>query len=334
MRAIRSHVAGGTDNPDSLRLDLDVPEPVPGAGEVLLRVKAVGLNYPDTLIIRDKYQFKPPRPFSPGIEGAGVVEAVGPGVMRLKPGDRVMATGQWGMLSEKVCVLERNCIVLADNVPDDEAAALLITYATDHYAYKLANLKAGERVLILGAAGGVGLAGVQLAKAAGAYVIAGAASAERAEIARQHGADALLVYPRTIDTPDAARAFTSQIREIAPDGAIDVILDPVGGPYAEPAFRCMAWGGRYLVIGFTAGIPKMPLNLALLKGASMIGVFWGAYNDAFPEDSAKLSNELAAMHAKGVIKPLIGMRVPLEEAHTGFKALEDRSVIGKIVVTL
>jgi len=334
MRAIRSHIAGGTDNPDSLRLDLDLPEPVPGAGEVLLRVKAVGLNFPDTLIIRDKYQFKPPRPFSPGIEGAGVVEAIGPGVSRLKPGDRVMATGQWGMLAEKVVVLERNCVVLPDRVPDDEAAALLITYATDHYAYKLANLKAGERVFILGAAGGVGLAGVQLAKAAGAFVIAGAASAERAEIARQAGADALIVYPRTIDTPEAGRAFTNQIRESAPDGAVDVILDPVGGSYAEPAFRTMAWGGRYLVIGFTAGIPKMPLNLALLKGASLIGVFWGAFNDAFPEESAKLSNELAAMHAAGKIQPLIGMRTPLEDAREGFKALEDRSIIGKIVVTL
>ena len=334
MRAIRSHAVGGTDLPDALRLDLDAPEPAPGPGEVLLRVKAVGLNYPDTLVIRDKYQFKWPRPFSPGIEGAGIVEAVGPDVTRFKPGDRVMTTADYGMLAEKVCVKARNCIAIAENVPDDEAAAMLITYGTAHYAYNLAHLKPGERVLVLGAAGGVGLAAVQLAKAAGAHVIAGAASAERAEIARQAGADTLLVYPRDIDGPDASRAFAAQIKQTVPGGAIDVIMDPVGGPYAEPAFRCMAWGGRYLVVGFTAGIPKMPLNLALLKGASLVGVFWGAFNDAFPAHAAELSNEIAGMHASGIIKPLIGMRVPLEETRTGFKALEDRSVIGKIVVTL
>src|SRR5690606_1314684 len=274
LRALLSTRPGG---PETLELT-ELPDPAPGAGEVVVRVRAVGVNYPDVLIIEDRYQFRPERPFAPGGEVAGQVEAVGAGVSNLKPGDRVLAMPGWGGMVERLAVAADRCLKIPDAMPFEEAAAFVMTYGTSYYALKdRAGLKAGEALLVLGAAGGVGAAAVELGKAMGARVIAAASSEDKIAFARQLGADDGLVYPRGELDKAASKALAGAFKTAcAPDGA-DVVYDAVGGGYAEPALRAMNWNGRYLVVGFPAGIPSIPLNLTLLKSVQIVGVFWGAH---------------------------------------------------------
>ncbi|OJY53867.1 NADPH:quinone oxidoreductase family protein [Sphingomonas sp. 67-41] len=326
MRALRSHVVGG---PETLTLD-EIADPATVEGEVLIAVHAAALNYPDVLLIQDLYQMRPARPFSPGSEVAGVVEAVGAGVTAFKPGDRVIGLTAWGGLADKILVPQSGCIAIPGCVPFDEAAALMVTYATSHYALRdQAAIQPGETLLVLGASGGVGIAAIQLGKACGAKVIAAVSSDAKAELVRSLGADAAVIYPADLTDRAAARAFTDAIKA---EGNIDVVLDPVGGPYTEPAFRALGWQGRYLVIGFTAGIPSLPLNLTLLKGARVIGVFYGDFSRREPEKRLAYLGEIAALHAAGKIRPHISQHLPLARAPEGLAALANRQATGKIII--
>lgn len=252
MKAVLSRDAG---DPETLVL-AELPEPVPGPKEVLVAVKACGINFPDALLIQDKYQIRPPRPFAPGSEISGVVAQVGAGVVRFQPGQHVIGRLGWGGLAERVAVPEDRCIAIDAEMPFEQAAAFIFTYGTAHYALvDRGEVMPGETVLVLGASGGVGIAAVQTAKALGARVIAAASSAERLAVALANGAERGVVYPRSLDNKDAARALAAEFKEACGATGADVVLDPVGGPYAEPALRAMARNGRYLVIGFTAGIP-------------------------------------------------------------------------------
>ncbi|NEX92521.1 NADPH:quinone oxidoreductase family protein [Caulobacter sp. 17J65-9] len=331
MKAILSTAPGG---PETLVLT-DLPDPTPGPGEVVVAVRACGINYPDTLIIEDKYQFRPERPFAPGGEIAGVVEALGEGVSGLSVGQRVIAVPGWGGLAEKMVVRAEACVPFPDSVPFDEAAAFLLTYATSHHALKdRAKLAAGETLLVLGAAGGVGLAAIELGKAMGARVIAAVSSEEKAEFAKAHGADAAVVYPRGPFDAEAKKALGALFKDaVGPNGA-DVIYDPVGGDYSEAALRAIAWEGRHLVVGFPAGIPKLPLNLTLLKACQVVGVFWGAFAAREPKRHADNVRELFGMYAAGKIKPEVSERFPLARAGEAIKRLARREALGKLVVTV
>src|SRR3984957_11326225 len=263
MKALLSRNPGG---PETLVLE-DIPEPAAGPGEVRVAVRACGVNYPDLLIIQDLYQFKPPRPFAPGAEIAGVVDAVGTGVGNVRVGDRVVLSPVRSGMSEKAIGNANNCWKIPDSMPFDEAAALLLTYGTSQHALKdRAQLRSGETLLVLGAAGGVGLAAVELGKAMGARVIAAASSADKLALAREHGADDGVQYPVGPLDKTAARALTDSFKTACGADGANVIYDGIGGDYTEAALRAIAWQGRHLVVGFTAGIPKLPLNLALLKG--------------------------------------------------------------------
>jgi NADPH:quinone reductase len=311
-----------------------VPSPVPTAGEVLIAVEACGVNYPDVLMIQDLYQFRPERPFSPGCEVAGRVLAVGPGVREVKAGDRVVAGTGWGGMAEQLVVPENRSFRITADIPSETAAGLLMTYGTAQYALEdRAALKAGETLLVLGAAGGVGLATVELGKLRGARVIAAVSSPAKAEVARARGADATLIYPTELDGT-SAKALSAEFKSACgPDGA-HVIFDAVGGVYAEAALRAIAWEGRYLVVGFPAGIPKIPLNLPLLKSCSVIGVFWGAFVGRNPVRHRANVAELLQLCAAGKLRPLISERYPLEHGGAAIARLASRSAVGKIVVTV
>lgn len=329
MKALLSKAVGG---PSTLVLE-DLPDPTPGEGEVVLDVKAVGVNYPDVLIIEDKYQFKPARPFAPGGELAGVVSAVGPGVKGLKVGDRVIGSCGWGGMAQKVALAEGRCIPIPDAMPFDQAAAFIMTYGTSHYALQeRAALKAGETLLVLGAAGGVGLAAVELGKATGATVIAAVSSEEKAEVARAHGADKTVVYPKGPFDKDGAKALADLFKQACGPNGADVIYDAVGGDYAEASLRAIGWEGRFLVIGFPAGIPKIPLNLTLLKSCQIVGVFWGAFVAREPKRNAQHVAELMALYEKGAIRPHVSATFPLERGAEAIQHLADRKATGKVVV--
>ncbi|SIS91122.1 NADPH:quinone oxidoreductase family protein [Paracoccus saliphilus] len=330
MKAMLSHEPGG---PDTLVMT-ELPDPEPKAGEVRIRVRAAGLNFPDTLIIRDLYQVKPPRPFAPGGEVAGEIEAVGENVNGLVPGDRVLAlTGHGGFATHVIAEAART-VRIPDRMPFDEAACFIFTYATSHHALKdRAQIKAGETLLILGAAGGVGAAAIELAKAAGAKVIAAVSSEEKAKFCRELGADETIVYPLEMDR-DAQKAFSDQIKSLSDGNGVDIVYDAVGGAYAEPALRALAWKGRFLVVGFPAGIPKIPLNLTLLKGSQIVGVFWGAAVRREPAGHAENMAELFALYEKGQVKPRIHARYPLEQAADALTLMQDRKVLGKVVLTV
>jgi NADPH2:quinone reductase len=331
MKAMLSRRVGG---PDTLEL-ADLPDPAPGTGDVVIAVKACGVNYPDSLIIEDRYQFKPPRPFAPGGEVAGVVEAAGAGVTALKPGDRVIGSLVWGGMAEKVAVSARRCTPMPADMPFDEASALVLAYGTSIHALKdRARLRAGETVLVLGAAGGVGLSAVELAKAFGARVIAAASSQEKVDLARRHGADAGVVYPAGPFDKGGARALADLFKEACGENGADVIYDPVGGDYSEAALRAIAWEGRFLVVGFPAGIPRLPLNLTLLKGCQVVGVFWGGFAQRDPQANAGNIAELMQLYARGAIKPLVSERYPLARAGEAIARLARRQAMGKIVVTM
>ncbi len=328
MKALLSHVPGG---PETLRLE-EVPDPVPGPGELLVRVRACAINFPDVLIIEDKYQLKPPRPFAPGSEISGEVEVVGEGVTGWAVGDRVIAATGFGGLVEKVVVSAKGAIPLPPERSFEEGSALLLTYATAiHALVDRGRLEAGQTLLVLGAAGGVGIAAVEIGKALGAQVIAAVSSDEKAQAARDAGADDAIVYPTGEIDP---RALSQLFKDaVGPNGA-DVILDPVGGDYAEAALRSIAWEGRFLVVGFPAGIPKLPLNLTLLKSCDVCGVFWGAFAARDPKRNAAHVEQLFRWWAEGKIAPKVSATYPLERGGEAIAALRDRKAIGKLVVTL
>ncbi len=330
MRAMLSKVSGG---PETLEL-CEIPTPEPKKGEVLVRVRSCGVNFPDTLMIRDLYQVRPPRPFSPGGEVSGDVMAVGEGVQGFSVGDRVLGLPGNGGFATHLVVSASRLVHIPDDMPYDAASCLIFTYGTSHHALKdRAKIQPGESLLILGAAGGVGAAAIELGKAAGARVIAAVSSEEKAQFCRDLGADETIVYPRELDR-DAQKAFSAEIKRLAGPDGVDVVYDAVGGEYAEPAIRALAWEGRFLVIGFPAGIPKIPLNLTLLKGCQIMGVFWGASTVRDPKGHATNVAELFQMYADGKIKPRISASFPLEKSADALVMLQDRKALGKIVVTL
>ena len=331
MKAMLSRSAGG---PETLSLE-EVPDPRPKAGEVLLAVKACGVNYPDLLIIEDRYQFKPPRPFAPGGEVAGVVEAVGPGVQQFKVGDRVIGSTIAGGMAEKLAVEAEQCIAMPPGMPFDEASALVLTYGTTIYALKdRGHLKKGETLLVLGAAGGVGVSALELGKAYGARVIAAVSSEDKLAFARKHGAHSGVVYPQGPFDKAGAKALADLFKQACGENGADVIYDPVGGDYSEAALRAIAWEGRFLVVGFPAGIPKLPLNLTLLKSCQVVGVFWGAFMRRDPVANAANIAELMRLYAEGKIKPVVSERFALAKAGDAIARLATRKAMGKIVVTM
>jgi NADPH2:quinone reductase len=328
MKALLSHEPGG---PETLRLE-EVPEPKPGAGEILVRVRACSMNFPDVLIIEDKYQLKPPRPFAPGGEVAGEVLAVGDGVAGWSPGDRMIAALGFGGLVEQVLVPANRAIPLPVERSFEEGSALLMTYATAiHALVDRGRLQAGQTLLVLGAAGGVGIASVEIGKALGAKVVAAVSSEEKAAAAKEAGADAVLVYPPGEVDPKALSQLFKDV--VGPTGA-DVILDPVGGAYTEAALRSIAWEGRFLVVGFPAGIAKLPLNLTLLKSCDVCGVFWGAFVARDPKRNAEHVEQLFRWWGEDKIAPKISATYPLDRASEAIEALRDRKAVGKLVVTL
>ena len=331
MKALRSHEVGG---PETLTLD-EIDAPAPAANEVLVAVKACAINYPDTLITRDLYQFKPPRPFAPGGEIAGVVEAVGDSVTQWKPGDRVIAMLGNGGLAEKVTVDAGRMFAIPDGVDFEIAASLLMTYGTTIHGLKdRGDIAEGETVLVLGAAGGVGLSAIEIAKAYGARVVAGVSSEEKAGIARKAGADEVVIYPRAPFDKDTSKQLANDFKAaVGPNGA-DIVYDIVGGDYSEPALRSIAWEGRFLVIGFPAGIAKMPLNLTLLKSCDIRGVFWGAFTAREPKKNAENIAQLFEWLKDGRIKPLVSETFPLERGGEAIAKLENREAVGKLVVTM
>lgn len=331
MKALLSHEPGG---PETLRLT-DMPDPVAGPGELLVRVRAAAINYPDVLIIQDKYQFRPARPFAPGGEIAGEVEAVGDGVTNWKAGDRLIAVPGHGGLAEKIVIPAKMAIPLPTERSFTDGAALLLTYGTSiHALYDRGRLKPGDTLLVLGAAGGVGLAAVELGKARGARVVAAVSSDAKAAAAKAAGAEAAIVYPQGPIDRDGQKALAKMFKDaVGPEGA-NVIYDPVGGDYAEPALRSIAWEGRYLVVGFAAGIPKLPLNLTLLKSCDVCGVFWGAFAARDPKANAAHVAELFRLWGEGKIGPKVTATYPLERGGEAIAAMAARQVIGKVVVTI
>ena len=305
----------------------EVASPTPKPNEILLDVHAASVNFPDTLIIEGKYQFKPPLPFSPGGEAAGVVAAIGDKVSHLRVGDRVMGLTGWGSFAEQVAVPAYNVLPIPAQMDFATAAAFGMTYGTSMHALKQrGNLQPGETLLVLGAAGGVGLAAVEIGKAMGARVIAAASSAEKLDVAKQAGADELINY--------SAESLRDRLKELTGGQGVDVIYDPVGGKLFEEAFRSIAWNGRMLVVGFAAGgdIPALPANLPLLKGAALVGVFWGGFAQRQPQDNAANFQQLFAWHAEGRLRPLISQRFALEQTAEAIAMLGQRKAVGKLVV--
>jgi NADPH2:quinone reductase len=312
--------------PDSLVVE-ELASPRAGPGEVVVSLKAASVNFPDVLIIQNKYQFKPPLPFSPGSELAGVLKEVGSGVQGWRPGDKVMAFTTYGAFAEEVKTEAGRLLRIPDAMSFTQAAAFVLTYGTtDHALRDRAALAAGETLLVLGASGGVGLAAIEIGKALGARVIACASSEDKLAVCRSHGADATINY--------ATEDLRERLKALTEGRGADVIYDPVGGPYSEPAFRSIAWRGRHLVVGFAAGeIPKLPLNLALLKGAAVVGVFWGDFARREPQRFAASMAQLSKWHAEGRLKPHVSQTFPLAKAAEALKLMAARQVKGKIVLT-
>lgn len=331
MKALLSQAPGG---PETLSV-AELPDPAPAKGQVLVAVRACAINYPDVLIIEDKYQFKPPRPFAPGGEISGVVEALGEGVTQFAVGDRVLGVIGHGGLAERVAVDAARLYPLPEGRSFEEGAALLLTYATTiHALLDRGHLAAGQTLMILGAAGGVGLAAIELGKAFGARVVAAVSSEEKAAAARAAGADETLVYPRAPFDKEQSKALSEAFKAaVGPKGA-DVIYDPVGGDYAEPALRAIGWEGRYLVVGFPAGIPKLPLNLTLLKSCDVCGVFWGAFAARDPQANQAHVETLFRLWGEGRIAPRVTETFALEDGGKAIAKMAARQAIGKLVVTI
>ena len=312
--------------PESLVLE-DLPSPSAGAGEVVVSVKAASVNFPDFLIIQNKYQFKPPLPFSPGSELAGVLKEVGAGVSGWRSGDRVIAFTTYGAFAEEVKTEATRLLPLPEGMDFVTGAAFLLTYGTSEHALAdRGELKKGETLLVLGAAGGVGLAAIEIGKAFGARVIACASSEEKLTVCREHGADGTINY--------AAEDLRERVKALTEGRGVDVVYDAVGGPYSEPAFRSLAWRGRLLVVGFAAGeIPRLPLNLPLLKGASVVGVFWGDFARREPQRFRASVEQLGRWYREGKLRPHVSQTLPLANAAEAIKLLASRQAKGKIVLT-
>lgn len=331
MKTLRSHAVGG---PETLTLD-EVAVPEPGPGQVRVAVRACAINFPDTIIIRDMYQMKPPRPFAPGGELAGVIEAVGDGVTDWHVGDRVIASTGFGGLAEKVVVDTRQLFAMPAGASFETGASLFLTYGTTIHGLKdRGHLKAGDTLLVLGAAGGVGISAIELGKAYGARVVAAVSSEQKAAFARQCGADETVIYGRPPFDKEQSKALAEAFKAACGPGGANVIFDIVGGDYSEPALRSIAWEGRFLVVGFPAGIARLPLNLTLLKSCDVCGVFWGAFAAREPARNAAHIKELFALLKDGKINPRISARYPLEQGAEAIRVLQDREAVGKVVVTM
>jgi len=329
MRALLSTAIGG---PETLTIG-DLPEPTPKPGEVVVAVKACAVNYPDVLVIEDKYQFKPPRPFAPGGEASGVVVSVGEGVSAFKPGDRVMGNSGMGAMAERVAFREASLYPLPAERSFEEGASMLLTYGTTiHALVDRGHIKAGDSLLVLGAAGGVGLAAVELGKALGARVVGAVSSEEKAQAVRDAGADDVLIYGRGPFSKEESKALADAFKAKAGPDGFNLVYDAVGGDYAEPALRSIAWEGRYLVIGFPAGIPRLPLNLTLLKSCDVCGVFWGAFAARDPQANRANIARLFELWAAGKIAPKVTGVFPLEQGGEAIARLGRRDAIGKLVV--
>lgn len=327
MKALLSCTTGG---PESLVLR-EIPEPIPGENEVRIAVSACAINYPDVLIINDRYQFRPERPFSPGAEVAGFVDAVGEHVTDLTVGDRVVAYTGWGGLAEKVVVRSHYCATIPQELLLEQAAGLQITYGTALHALEdHAEICAGETLLVLGASGGVGLAAVELGVALGARVIAATSSSRKASIARDRGAHATVIYPRDTNDRNALKLLFKGMT----DAPANVVFDPIGGAYTEAALRSIASGGRYLVVGFVAGVPSIPMNLPLLKECRICGVFWGAHMQRSPINYSEQLKRLILLHRSGQIRPAVSEQFSLVQGGQAIARLAERRAIGKVVVTV
>ena len=310
--------------PESLVVET-VDDPKPGPGQIAVKVAAAGVNFPDVLIIQNKYQFKPPLPFIPGGEISGTITELGDGVDNVKVGDRILASTGVGAFAEQIAIDAKSAVPIPDEMDFSTAAATLFTYGTSHYALKdRAQLKQGETLLVLGAAGGVGLAAVELGKVMGARVIAAASTDEKLAVCKEHGADDVINY--------ANEDLKQRTKELTDGNGADVVYDPVGGDYAEAALRATAWEGRFLVIGFTAGIPTPPLNLVLLKGCQVVGVFWGAFVMRQPKQHLANVRELMDWYKSGKIKPLVSGEFALDQVAAALNEIANRKVKGKVVI--
>ena len=312
----------------------DIESPEPSENDVVVSIKAAALNFPDYLIVQGLYQFKPELPFAPGNEGAGVIKKIGKNVTRFKEGDRVYFMAPYGAFAEEACMNEFGVFPISDEVSFELAASYQMAYGTSYHALvQRGELKKDDEVLVLGASGGVGLAALDIAKAKGARVIAGVSTEEKANICREYGADDVVVYGDGPSDKDTAKLFSTELKSKSTKGGYDIIYDPIGDCYAEPAFRSIGWKGKYLVVGFAAGqIPKLPMNLTLLKGASVVGVFWGAFTGREFEENQKNIEDINSMLLNGDIKPLISKKIPMEDAIEAISLIGSRGVVGKVVL--
>ena len=312
----------------------EAESPEPGEHEVVVSIKAAALNFPDFLIVQGLYQFKPELPFTPGNEGSGVIKKVGKSVTRFKEGDRVYFMAPWGAFAEEACMHEFGVMPIPDDISFELAASYQMAYGTSYHALvQRGEISNQDEILVLGASGGVGLAALDIAKAKGARVVAAVSTKEKAEICKEYGADEVIIYGEGPKTKDESKAFSNELKSKSLKGGYDIIYDPIGDCYTEPAFRAIGWKGKYLVIGFAAGeIPKLPINLTLLKGASLVGVFWGTFTGLESEVNQKNIAEINQLLSEGKIKPLISKEVPMENAVEAIKMIGNRGVIGKVVL--
>ena len=312
----------------------EAESPEPGEHEVVVSIKAAALNFPDFLIVQGLYQFKPELPFAPGNEGSGVIKKVGKSVTRFKEGDRVYFMAPWGAFAEEACMHEFGVMPIPDDISFELAASYQMAYGTSYHALvQRGEISNQDEILVLGASGGVGLAALDIAKAKGARVVAAVSTKEKSEICKEYGADELIIYGEGPKTKDESKAFSNELKSKSLKGGYDIIYDPIGDCYTEPAFRAIGWKGKYLVVGFAAGeIPKLPINLTLLKGASLVGVFWGTFTGLESEVNQKNIAEINQLLSEGKIKPLISKEVPMENAVEAIKMIGNRGVIGKVVL--
>lgn len=312
----------------------EAESPEPGENEVVVSIKAAALNFPDFLIVQGLYQFKPELPFAPGNEGSGVIKKVGKSVTRFKEGDRVYFMAPWGAFAEEACMHEFGVMPIPDDISFELAASYQMAYGTSYHALvQRGEISNQDEILVLGASGGVGLAALDIAKAKGARVVAAVSTKEKAEICKEYGADELIIYGESPKTKDESKAFSNELKSKSLKGGYDIIYDPIGDCYTEPAFRAIGWKGKYLVVGFAAGqIPRLPINLTLLKGASLVGVFWGTFTGLESEVNQKNIAEINQLLSEGKIKPLISKEVPMENAVEAIKMIGNRGVIGKVVL--
>ena len=332
MKALQCVELGG---PDKLKInEVDSPSVIPG--HVVIDVKSGSINFPDVLMIQGLYQFQPPLPFTPGGESAGIISEVGEDVTKFKVGDKVFAMTGTGAFAEKILAHEASCMLIPDSMDYDSAAALSMTYGTSLYALKQrANIQPGETLLVLGASGGVGIAAIELGKAMGAKVIAAASTQDKVDMCMAHGADKGFIYPSGNLDRDQQKQLSNKIKELTDGKGANVVYDPVGDSYSEPCLRATAWEGRYLVIGFAAGeIPKIPLNITLLKGCQIVGVFWGAWVGMHPGENNKNFDELFKLHAEGKINPEVSQKYALENSADAFSHLANRKAKGKVIINM